>query len=102
MSINPEYKKGLSLIRKLVKEILNSGYLISVHDGEVWEVKKSANIKEIMTCVDSVEECTVRVWTNDNTTKKGSIFVIPSNGEDFIVDHTDNEYLNNLLAKYFD
>ena len=48
-----------------IKSILADGHMISVWDGEEWQVKKSSSYKAIKDAVDSVEESELVIRTKE-------------------------------------
>lgn len=65
---NPD-NQGLSWKGLILKALSYGDIHISVHDGEVWEVSKSRNMKKIMDCVQSVDECTLGFWSTKKSVK---------------------------------
>lgn len=88
-------------VRKLVSIILEKNCCISVHDGEEWACKKSYDKAEIVACVLSVEECTLRVRDGQNDEFKGSfVLVCNGNADDAIANYSDNEFCNEVCELY--
>jgi hypothetical protein len=83
---------------KLIKNALAKGYVISVFDGEVWEVKKSSKYTEIKECIESVEVAQIRIRTGDDSALIGWAQIIPDlDPEETVADFTDNEPMHDLL-----
>jgi len=75
--------------RELIKTALRNDFVVSVWDGEEWQVKRSQCLKDIVDAVKSVEEATVRFY-NKNGDKQGSAWVTAyGDPEETIIDHTD-------------
>lgn len=83
---------------KLIKNALAKGYLISVHDGECWEVKRSTSYKEIKDCIESVEVAEIRIRSEDDSHIIGWAQIIPDlEPDETVADFTDNEPMHALL-----
>lgn len=80
---------------KLVDLALQHGLLISVYDGETWEVKRSQDRKEIVEAIEAVEEAQLSL-RDTNGNRVGWALIIPHGvGDDeTVADHTDNEFMN--------
>jgi hypothetical protein len=84
--------------RKLINAMLESGYTVSVNDGEEWTVKKSTSTTEIINALCTTGEDYVRARYKDGTVV-GTFTLIWGNDEDgseLIADHSDNEACNEL------
>lgn len=91
---------ALAILVRLITTAIDRGYVISVHDGEAWAVKKSTDRRAILTAIDSVEGCTLRLRRRNGVVPGellGNIYVIPSNGEDVISDCWENAELLALV-----
>lgn len=88
-------------VRKLIGIILDSGHCISVHDGEEWACKRSYDSSEIVSCILSVDECSLRV-RNEKTEETLGVFVLVNNGdaEDAIADHSANAFCEEIAELY--
>jgi len=80
-------------IKALIEHLINNGLTISVWDGEAWAVKRSTNIKNIMSDINSVEMSECRIRDVDGNIK--GWFGIAENE---VYNHTENELFNS----YFD
>lgn len=87
------------ILSKLISKILKQGCSISVNDGEAFAVKKSTDRKEIEDNCFNTEEFYFRI-RNTKGEKLGAIFFVHNSGENPICDHTDNEFIKNLVAKF--
>lgn len=54
----------------LVRYCLDRSHLISVWDGEEWQLIKSFNYREIVAAIESVEEAVINVWTHKDKSGK--------------------------------
>ena len=83
---------------KLIKNALAKGYVISVFDGEIWEVKKSKSYKEIKDCIESVEVAQIKIRSEDDGYLIGWALIIPDlEPDETVADFTDNEPMHDLL-----
>jgi len=89
--------------KDLIKHSLAQGFLISVWDGEEWQVKASKKYKEIVEAIESVEEASIRILDAYTGNKLGSALVSAYGLEDeeTVIDHTDNDFLNNWWDNYY-
>lgn len=83
---------------KLIKNALAKGYVISVFDGEEWDVKKSKSYKEIKDSIESVEVAQIRIRSEDDGYLIGWAQIIPDlEPDETVADFTDNEPMHDLL-----
>lgn len=59
-----------------IKNALDKGYTISVHDGEEWQVKRSRDYAAIVDAAQSVEQATLRIRDAQTGGRIGFIEVI--------------------------
>lgn len=84
----------------LVKYALNKGYVISVWDGEEWQVKRSAECSEIISAIESVEEAELKVY---NDLKKPTWVWVSAYGledEETLIDYNDNQFMKDVEEDY--
>jgi len=81
--------------KHLIKYSLAQGCLISVWDGEVWEVRCSKSYKEIIACIESVEEAQIRIIDKYTTDKKGwaRVSAFGLDDDETVIDNTDNDFM---------
>lgn len=91
----------MNAYKHLVKSALNAGHVISVFDGEVWEVKKSIDAVAIIECIESVEIAEVVIRNKDGE-KIGWALVIPFgvDEDETIADCTMNEYMDSWWESF--
>jgi cytochrome oxidase assembly protein ShyY1 len=84
--------------KHLVKTALKDGNMISVWDGEEWQVKRSTKYTAIINAIESVEEAQIRIRSKDDNVL-GWALIIPFGLEDdeTVADASYNEYMNNIL-----
>lgn len=80
--------------RKLVKALLDRGYVVSVNDGYEWTVKQTGHLKTVLDalCTTGEDRLSFRVAGSD--VSGGTFLLIWGNeesGEELIADHSDNE-----------
>lgn len=84
--------------RALVNAMLESGFTISVNDGEEWTVKNSTSTTEVIHALCTTGEDYVRARYKDGTVV-GTFILIWGNdpdGSELIADHADNEACERL------
>lgn len=84
--------------RRLVRNAIAKGYLVSVHDGEEWACKRSTDLATIMDALGNTDEDTIQLRCTDGT-KVGSIYLVWGNAEDgseLVADYTDNDAIGEL------
>lgn len=89
--------------RALVNKMLESGYTISVNDGEEWTVKNSTSTTEVINALCTTGEDYVRARYKDGTVV-GTFTLIWGNdpdGSELIADHTDNDAANELYRMVY-
>lgn len=91
---------ALPIIQTLVHEALAAGYSVSVFDSEEWSTLYSYNKTEIVDDICGVEEALLSFHTHDRK-EIGQVFLLLDNGEDAIVDYTDdgNGPMNTLMSR---
>lgn len=92
--------------RSLIYHALNSGYEISVNDGDEWVVEASRDRKEILSALASTGYDFVRcAKLNEQGDKIIAVFSLvwgndPS-GEELIADYTDNDAADELYRAVY-
>ena len=88
--------------KHLVKHALAHNCLVSVFDGEVWEVRASKSYKQIIACIESVEEAQIRSIDKYTTDKMGWALIIPFGLEDdeTVADNTITPFMNEWEELY--
>jgi hypothetical protein len=87
--------------RHLIKHALSKGMVVSVWDGEVWEVKRSTKFKEIVECVESVEEADLKIRDADG--KSIAWAMVSAYGladDETVINHTDNDFMTEWSEAY--
>lgn len=90
--------------KHLVKFALAQGYVVSVWDGEEWQIKRSNKFKEIIDAIESVEEAELRIRSIDATTDGGITWVRVSAfglaDDETVVDYYDNKFMQEWEEAY--
>jgi hypothetical protein len=85
----------------LIKHALSQGNVISVWDGEEWQVKKSSSYKAVKDAVDSVEGAELVI--RDSGGERLAWALVSPYGlapDETVIDCTDNEYMAKWLESY--
>lgn len=85
----------------LIKNALAKDLLISVFDGEIWEVKKSSKYQEIKDCIESVEEAQLRIRDKDNNVLAWVLVLPGLDPEETVADYSDNQLMADLLEEEY-
>lgn len=87
--------------RHLVKHALSKGLVVSVWDGEVWEVQRSSKPKEITDCIESVEEAELKIRDADGKSVGWALVsAYGLNDDEMVIDWSDNEWMNKWFEAY--
>lgn len=87
--------------KHLVKYALAQGLVVSVYDGEVWEVKRSDKYKAIIDCIESVEEADLKI--RDVHGKPIAWALVSAYGladDETVINSTDNNWMADWLNAY--
>lgn len=79
----------------LVKHALSQGCVISVWDGEEWQVKLSTSFKDITEAVKSVEEAELSIRQGDTKVGWALVSAFGLEPEETVMDCTMTEFMNN-------
>jgi hypothetical protein len=95
--------KGEAVVAKrLIRIILERGYMVSINDGEEWTVELSTDRKEILPALATTGEDILRLYKDGE--RAGSIWLVYGNAEDgseLIADHSDNEACHSICAAVY-
>jgi hypothetical protein len=91
----------VTICNRLVTKALQAGYMISVHDGEEYALKRSTSKRAVIEAMRSTDADTI-VFRNADGSKAGAMLLIYGNGEDVISDYSDNAAMNALAAAAID
>ena len=84
--------------KRLIKHALSLGHTVSVYDGGEWEVKKSNKYKQIIDCIESVDESEIIIHDKNNM-RLGWALIIPSlDDEETVADNTITEFMTSWEA----
>jgi hypothetical protein len=94
---HPAAEKAVA--RHLIRAILAKGYTASVHDGEVWEVKRSTSFTAIEDAIGNTDMDTVRA-RDASGQQVGDFCLIWGNAPDELIsDYSDNPICAALAAE---
>lgn len=86
--------------RHLVKFALSKSYVISVWDGEEWQVKRSNKFKEIIDAIESVEEAELRIRSTDAITTWARVSAYGLEDDETVVDYYVNDFTKEWEKSY--
>lgn len=88
--------------KHLIKHALSMGYTVSVYDGEIWEIKRSVSYKEIVDCVESVEEAALRIRDKEGAIVTSSVTVSAFGlaDDETVTDYTVTPFMDAWEAIY--
>lgn len=95
-------KGEVTVVKRLVRIVLERGYIVSINDGEEWTVNLSTDRKEILSALGTTGEDTIRLYKDGEWA--GSIWLVYGNAEDgseLIADHSDNEACHSICAEVY-
>lgn len=96
------------IIRRIVQTALESGFVVSVQDGETWVLILSDDETAICREVGATDQTNLRFRNpairddRGNPATVGTVYLVHSNGVDVIADHTDNPEMERLLRPALD
>jgi len=88
--------------KHLVKHSLANNCLISVWDGEEWQLRGSNSYKAIIAAIESVEEAQIRIIDKYTTDKMGWALVSAYglDDEETVIDHSITAFMDAWDAAY--
>lgn len=90
----------------LVNYALEKGLVVSVWDGEEWQVSKSSDAKEIISAIESVEVAEPRIWrmVDGKRVFVADVTVTPHGVDDAetVADHTVTAFMDEWSEAYRD
>jgi hypothetical protein len=88
--------------KHLVKHCLANNCLVSVWDGEEWQLTMSSSYKAIIAAIESVEEAQIRIIDKYTSEKMGWALIIPFGLEDdeTVADNTMTAFMEAWDAAY--
>jgi hypothetical protein len=97
---NPVVK--LSEQAHLIREALDTGHVISVWDGEEWQVKRATNYTDIIDAIESVEEAAIRIYDAEDGTQRGWAKISPFGlaDDETVIDYTETEFMQGWWNQY--
>ena len=91
-------------VRKLVRNIIQRGYNISVNDGEDWTVVQSRSEDIIMPALGTTEIDYIKVRDPLDDKVMGTFMMVYGNdpeGEEVVADYTANRVCENIWREVF-
>lgn len=90
-------KGEAEVVKRLVRIVLERGYMVSINDGEEWTVTLSTDRNEILSALATTGEDIVRLYKDGE--RAGSLWLVYGNAEDgseLIADHSDNDACHSI------
>lgn len=85
-----------AIARRLVNDIIDNGYRITVYDGGAYPVQKSKKPMEVFAALGTTDMDTLTIYGRTRNCV-GSVTLVYGNGLDLIADHTNNETMRHLV-----
>ena len=91
--------------KHLVKHALKNDCLVSVWDGEEWQVSKSSKYNAIIEAIESVEEAELKIYSNSDTRGEGYkgwalVSAFGLDDEETVIDNTMHPFMNEWEELY--
>jgi len=89
--------------KHLVKHAIANDLIISVWDGEEWQVKYSNKYKEIIDAIESVDEAEIKIRTRQDKKVVGWALVSAAYGledDETVIDHTCTSFMEDWWLQY--
>jgi hypothetical protein len=90
--------------KNLVDYALAQGLVVSVYDGEEWQLKKSKDAKAICEAIESVDEASIIIRDADPFitayTARAYISAYGLGDDETVIDHTANEWMEEWWQQY--
>jgi hypothetical protein len=90
--------------KNLVEYALSQGLVVSVYDGEEWQVKKSGDAKAICDAIESVDEASIIIRDADPFiiayTARAYVSAYGLGPDETVIDYTDNEWMEEWWQQY--
>ena len=91
--------------KHLVKYSLEKNCVVSVWDGEEWQVSKASTYNSIIDAIESVEEAELKIYSKFDTRGEGYkgwalVSAFGLEDDETVVDNTVTEFMNNWEQTY--
>ena len=91
--------------KHLVKYALEKNCVVSVWDGEEWQVSKASKYKSIIDAIESVEEAELKIYSKFDTRGEGYkgwalVSAFGLEDDETVIDNTVTEFMNNWEQTY--
>jgi hypothetical protein len=88
--------------KHLIKHALAQGHIVSVYDGECWDVRSSSAYKAIIDSIESVEIAEIVIKDKYTGNRMGWAQIVPFGVEDdeTVADNTMTPFMNDWEAAY--
>jgi hypothetical protein len=88
-------------LRKLIRNILSRGLVVSVNDGGEWPVKRSGSFKEICDNLMACDEEQLVIRDSEGVRVGWFYLVYGNSADEIICDHTANELCEEIYNAVF-
>lgn len=95
-------KGEATAVKRLVRIVLERGYMVSINDGEEWTVNLSTDRNEILSALATTGEDILRLYKDGE--RAGSLWLVYGNAEDgreLIADHSDNDACHSICWELY-
>ena len=91
--------------KHLVKHAIGQGCLVSVFDGEEWQVSMSSAYKSIIEAIESVEEAEIKIYIKTSTRGEGCkgwalVSAYGLDDDETVIDNTITPFMDNWEQLY--
>ena len=91
-----EDKHERRIVRRIMEHAEKQGWLVSVNDGENYYIKRVPPSIKLIKDMNITGQDVLLFRNYDHGYKIGSVWLVYGNGEDLIVDNTDNDLMAGL------
>jgi hypothetical protein len=91
--------------KHLIKYALENNCVVSVWDGEEWQVSKASTYKSIIDAIESVEQAELKIYSKFDTRGEGYkgwalVSAFGLEDDETVMDNTVTEFMNNWEETY--
>lgn len=91
--------------KHLVKHALHNNCLVSVWDGEEWQVNRSGSYQAIVDAIESVDQAEIKIYSKSDTRGEGYkgwalVSAFGLEDDETVIDNTVTEFMNTWEESY--